>query len=67
MGAAVNRGGDDNESACKDGEQVFSEDEDVNDELYIDPGTFKNNGVSTHIMYVHALALREIKNYKASL
>lgn len=33
------------------------------DELYIDPATKKNNGVSTHVMYVRALCNREVKDY----
>ena len=44
-----------------------SEDEDSQDELYIDPSTKKNGGVSTHIMYVRALCHREIKQYKVAL
>ena len=44
-----------------------SEDDDQNDELYIDEATKKNDGVSTHIMYVHSLCQREVKNYKGSL
>jgi len=37
------------------------DEEDSQDELYIDPSTKKNGGVSTHIMYVRALCHREIK------
>jgi len=48
-------------------EITYSEDEDENDELYIDPATKINHGVSTHIMYVHALCYREIKKFKVSL
>lgn len=44
-----------------------SEDDDPEDELYIDEGTKKNNGVSMHIMYVHALSYRMIQRYDMAL
>ena len=68
MGAAspMQRGHNDDDSASNTN-IVYSEDEDENDELYIDPGTKQNNGVSTHIMYVHALCFREVQNYHESL
>ena len=43
------------------------EDNDSQDELYIDEATKKNDGVSTHIMYVRALCHREVKNYRLAL
>ena len=43
------------------------EDNDSQDELYIDESTKKNDGVSTHIMYVRALCHREVKNYRLAL
>lgn len=43
------------------------EDDDPQDELYIDPATKRNEGVSTHIMYVRALCHREVKNYNTAL
>jgi tetratricopeptide (TPR) repeat protein len=55
----------DGESESK--EVLCPEDDDSQDELYIDPATKKNEGVSTHIMYVRALCHREVKNYKMSL
>ena len=51
----------------EDGDRGNSEDEDSSDELYIDPATRRNGGVSTHIMYVRALCHREIKNYRVAL
>jgi len=43
------------------------DEEDSQDELYIDASTKRNEGVSTHIMYVRALCHREIKQYKIAL
>jgi hypothetical protein len=43
------------------------EDDDSQDELFIDAATKKNDGVSTHIMYVRALCHREVKNYRMAL
>ena len=43
------------------------EDDDPTNELYIDEATKKNDGVSTHIMYVRALCHREVKDYKTAL
>jgi hypothetical protein len=61
--SAANRG-----AAAEDGSSVvYSEDEDENDELYIDAATRANDGVSTHIMYVHALCYRENKEYGIAL
>ena len=58
---------DDDLESKASSEFANSEDDDENDELYIDECTKRNDGVSTHIMYVHALCLREVKNYKGSL
>ena len=54
-------------NTAKEEKIEYSEDEDENDELYIDEATRRNNGVATHIMYVHALCYREIKEYNTSL
>lgn len=43
------------------------EDDDPTDELYIDEATKRNDGVSTHIMYVRALCHREVNNFKTAL
>ena len=43
------------------------EDEDASDDLYIDPATQRNGGVSTHIMYVRALCHRETQAYAKAL
>lgn len=43
------------------------DDYDVDDDLYIDEATKKNNGVSTHIMYVRALCHREIDDHRVAL
>jgi hypothetical protein len=43
------------------------ENDDPTDELFIDEATKRNEGVSTHIMYVRALCHREVKDYKTAL
>jgi hypothetical protein len=43
------------------------QDNDSDDSLYIDEATAKNEGVSPHILYVHALCNREIKDYSRCL
>ena len=43
------------------------ENDDPTDELFIDEATKRNDGVSTHIMYVRALCHREVKDYKTAL
>ena len=43
------------------------EDDMPEDELYIDEATKRNEGVSTHIMYVKALCYRQVKNNKGAL
>jgi len=45
----------------------YSEDDDEEDPLYIDPSMVANNGISTHLLYVHALSNRETKNYSTAL
>lgn len=43
------------------------EDDDAEDELFIDAATKRNDGVSTHIMYVKALCYRNVNNQEGAL
>lgn len=54
------------EKACRE-YNLCLEDDQEDDELYIDEATKRNDGVSSHIMYVKALCHREVRNYADSL